>query len=109
MGKHVIGRTHRLVGSGDRQVTRDEQGHCVSNHGAWSPDSSWILFDRRSDAAGQEHDSEEICAAHVSGKKNARTLFKSSFKAVCLEATFNPLKSKREIVFTLGPESPTGA
>ena len=109
MGKHAIGWTHRLVGSGDRQVTRDEQGHCVSNHGAWSPDSTWIVFDRRSDAAGEAHDSEEICAAHVSGKKKVRTLFKSSFKAVCLEATFNPLKSKREIVFTLGPENPTGA
>ena len=38
-----------------------------------------------------------------------RTLFTASNGAKCGMASFNPVPHKREIVFTLGPENPTGA
>ena len=99
---------YKLVGSNDRQVTRAEHGHVLHHSGVWSPDSRWIVYDTRSDAAGDAFDSAEIQAVDAATRE-VRTLFTSANGAKCGMVSFNPTPHKREIVFTLGPENPTGA
>ena len=36
-----------------RQVTRGPGGRILTNVGVWSPDGAWIVYDTRSDAAGE--------------------------------------------------------
>ena len=99
---------YKHVGSNDRQVTRAEHGHVLHHSGVWSPDSRWIVYDTRSDAAGDAFDSAEIQAVNATTRE-VKTLFAASNGAKCGMASFNPVPHKREIVFTLGPENPTGA
>ena len=99
---------YRLAGSNDRQVTRAERGHVLHHSGVWSPDSRWIVYDTRSDAAGKAFDSTEIQAVDAVTRQ-VQTLFTASNGAKCGMVSFNPTPHKREIVFTLGPENPTGA
>ena len=35
------------------QVTTAEHGHILTNTGVWSPDGRWVVYDVRSDAAGE--------------------------------------------------------
>ena len=100
---------YRPAGVNDRQLTKAEHGHCLATGGSpWSPDSRWIVFDTRSDAAGEVFDADEIQAVHVPSRKT-RTLFQTSNDAVCGEASFSPIANERTIVFVHGPENPTGA
>mgnify|MGYP002701207948 FL=1 len=100
---------YRPAGVNDRQLTKAEHGHCLATGGSpWSPDSRWIVFDTRSDAAGEVFDADEIQAVHVPSRKT-RTLFQTSNDAVCGEASFSPIANERTIVFVHGPETPTGA
>ena len=99
---------YKPVGSNDRQVTRAERGHVLHHSGVWSPDSTWIVYDTRGDAAGDVFDGAEIQAVNARTRE-VRTLFTASNGAKCGMASFNPVPHKREIVFTLGPENPTGA
>ena len=99
---------YKPVGSNDRQVTRAEHGHVLHHSGVWSPDSRWIVYDTRSDAAGDCFDSAEIQAVNATTRE-VKTLFAAVNGAKCGMASFNPVPHKREIVFTLGPENPTGA
>ena len=99
---------YKPVGSNDRQVTRAEHGHVLHHSGVWSPDSRWIVYDTRSDAAGDAFDSAEIQAVNATTRE-VKTLFAAVNGAKCGMASFNPVPHKREIVFTLGPENPTGA
>ena len=87
---------------------RAERGHVLHHSGVWSPDSTWIVYDTRGDAAGDVFDGAEIQAVNARTRE-VRTLFTASNGAKCGMASFNPVPHKREIVFTLGPENPTGA
>jgi len=88
----------------ERQVTRGPGGRILTNTGVWSPDSEWIVYDTRSDAAGERFDGERIEMVSVSTGE-VRTLFRASGGAHCGVATFNPVDGR--VVFILGPENPT--
>ena len=88
----------------ERQVTRGPRGHLVTNIGAWSPDSEWVVYDTRSDAAGAVFDGETIEMVNVRTGE-VRQLYRAGHGAYCGAATFHPHEWK--VVFMHGPENPT--
>ena len=87
-----------------RQVTRGPGGRILTNTGVWSPDGRWIVYDTRSDPAGESFDGRRIEAVEVTSGA-ARVLYESKQGAFCGVATFHPREQK--VVFILGPEQPT--
>jgi hypothetical protein len=88
----------------ERQITHTPFGHILTNFGVWCPDAQWIVYDTRSDAAGEVFDGERIEMVHVSTGE-LRSVYQSRFGAHCGVVTFHPLQSK--VVFILGPEHPS--
>ncbi len=88
----------------ERQITHGPGGRIITNCNAWSPDSQWLVYDVRSDAAGDVFDGERIEMVHVPTGK-VRVLYESRNGAKCGVATFHPQKFR--VVFILGPENPT--
>jgi len=88
----------------ERQVTRAPHGHILTNTGVWSPDGEWIVYDVRSDAAGEVFDGTRIEMVHVRTGE-VRVLYESRNGAHCAVATFHPRENK--VAFILGPEEPT--
>jgi Protein of unknown function (DUF3748)/WD40-like Beta Propeller Repeat len=87
-----------------RQITDSRTGHILTNIGVWSPDSLWIVYDIRSDPAGDAFDGRRIEMVNVvSG--TVKILYEAMPGACCGVATFHP--SRDEVVFILGPEHPT--
>jgi len=87
-----------------RQLTQGPGGRILTNHGVWSPDSQWIVFDTRPDAAGEQFLGSTIQVVHTHTSE-IRELYQSSNGAHCGVATWHP--SRSEVVFILGPEHPT--
>ncbi len=88
----------------EQQVTRGSAGRILTNTGVWSPDSEWIVYDTRSDAAGANFDGTTIEAVNiVTGE--VRVIYRSARGAHCGVATWHPHAA--EVVFILGPEDPT--
>lgn len=88
----------------ERQLTRAEYGHILTNTGVWSPDGEWIVYDVRSDAAGDIFDGDRIEVVHVRTGE-VRVLYTARNGAHCGVATFHPREAK--VAFILGPENPT--
>lgn len=88
----------------ETQVTRGPGGRILTNIGVWSPDSEWIVFDTRSDAAGEKFDGATIEMVHVRSGE-VREIHRSKNGAHCGVATFHPREAR--VVFILGPEKPT--
>lgn len=88
----------------ERQLTSGPGGRILTNVGVWSPDGLWIVYDTRSDAAGESFDGSRIEAVHVESRE-VRTLFESKNGAHCGVATWHPKESK--VIFIHGPERPT--
>jgi hypothetical protein len=88
----------------ERQITRRPHGHILTNTGVWSPDGDWIVYDTRSDPAGDIFDGTRIEMVNVRSGE-VRVLYESRRGAGCGVATFHPRESK--VVFILGPEHPT--
>jgi hypothetical protein len=88
----------------ERQITRARHGHILTNTGVWSPDGEWIVYDVRSDAAGDVFDGTRIEMVHM-GTGEVRVLYESRNDARCGVATFHP--SEMKVAFILGPEDPT--
>lgn len=86
------------------QVTRGSGGRILTNTAVWSPDSEWLVYDTRSDAAGETFDGSRIEMVNIRSGE-VRTLYESRNGAHCGVATFHPRQSR--VVFILGPESPT--
>ena len=86
------------------QVTRGPGGRILTNTGVWSPDGQWIVYDTRSDAAGEKFDGNRIEMANVRSGE-VRVLYESRNGAHCGVATFHPREWR--VVFILGPENPT--
>ncbi len=86
------------------QVTRGPDGRILTNTAVWSPDSQWIVYDTRSDAAGEKFDGNRIEMVNV-GSGEVRMLYQSVNGAHCGVATFHPRQWR--VVFILGPEDPT--
>ncbi len=90
--------------SAEKQITSAPRGHILTNTGAWSPDGRWIVYDTRSDAAGERFDGETIEVVNVDSGE-VRELYRAANGAHCGAATFHPLQPR--VVFILGPEHPT--
>jgi hypothetical protein len=88
----------------EQQITRASHGHLLTNTGVWSPDGEWIVYDIRSDAAGEVFDGTRIEMVHVRTGE-VRVLHESRNGAHCGVATFHPREAR--VVFILGPERPT--
>ena len=86
------------------QVTRGPGGRILTNTAIWSPDGQWIVYDTRSDAAGEKFDGSRIEMANVRSGE-VRVLYESRNGAHCGVATFHPRQPR--VVFILGPENPT--
>jgi len=87
-----------------RPVTRGPGGRILTNFGVWSPDGRWIVYDTRSDPAGEVFDGRRIEMVEVSSGE-VRILYTSTRGAHCGVATFHPRAER--VVFILGPEQPT--
>lgn len=88
----------------ERQVTREPRGHILTNTGVWSPDGDWLVYDTRSDPAGEVFDGDTIEMVNVHTGE-VRELFRARNGAHCGVATFHP--REWQVVFILGPEQPT--
>lgn len=88
----------------ERQVTTGTRGRILTNVGAWSPDSRWLVYDTRSDAAGNTFDGQTIEMIQVDTGE-VRELYRSRNHACCGVATFDPAHPR--VAFILGPEEPT--
>lgn len=76
----------------------------LTNANVWSPDSTWIVFDRRTDAAGSRFDSTTIERMFVATGETD-VLYRSGHEAHVGVATVNPVDGR--VVFIHGPEHPT--
>lgn len=88
----------------ERQLTRGPGGRILTNTGVWSPDGQWIVYDTRSDAAGDTFDGTRIEMVNVSSGA-VRVLYEARRGAHMGAATFHP--RDWQVVFILGPEQPT--
>src|SRR5262245_30825900 len=88
----------------EKQITQGAGGRVLTNIGVWSPDSAWIVYDTRSDAAGELFDGSRIEMVNVETGV-VKTLYESRHGAQCGVVTFNPVA--HQVAFILGPENPT--
>ena len=88
----------------ETQITDRPVGHILTNTNVWSPDGQWIVYDTRSDLAGETFDGSTIEIVNVATRE-VREVYQSRNSAHCGVATFSP-RDKR-VVFILGPENPT--
>ncbi len=88
----------------ENQVTHGPGGRVLTNVGVWSPDSECIVYDTRSDPAGEQFDGARIEMVSVRTGE-VKVLYESKNGAHCGVVTFHPHRNK--VVFILGPENPT--
>lgn len=86
------------------QLTTAPHGHVLTNAAVWSPDDHWIVYDVRSDPAGDKFVGTRIERVNV-GTKETRVLYEAGNGAHCGVATVCPKTGR--VVFILGPENPT--
>jgi hypothetical protein len=89
--------------SPERQITRAPHGHILSNCNVWSPDGQRIVYDVRSDPAGETFDGDRIETVDVETGK-VRILYQSARGAKCGVATYSPVANR--VAFILGPQDP---
>lgn len=88
----------------ERLLTTASHGHLLTNHGVWSPDSRWVVYDVRSTADGSTFDGTRIERVEVATGR-VEVLYEARQGACCGVATCCPVTGK--VVFILGPERPT--
>lgn len=88
----------------ERQVTHAAHGHILTNANVWSRDGRRVVYDVRSDPAGDVFDGDRIETVDVETGE-VRVLYQSTRGAKCGVATFSPVDD--QVVFILGPEDPT--
>ncbi|HEX2477204.1 MAG TPA: DUF3748 domain-containing protein [Lacipirellulaceae bacterium] len=86
------------------QLTDRPGGHILTNINVWSPDGRWIVYDTRSDSAGEKFDGRTIEIVNVETRE-VREIYRSQNGAYCGVATFSP--TSNQVAFILGPENPT--
>ncbi|MFM9011018.1 MAG: DUF3748 domain-containing protein [Planctomycetota bacterium] len=87
-----------------RQITAAPHGHVLTNAGAWSPDSRWLVYDIRSTPDGSTFDGTRIERVEVETGR-VEVLYEARAGACCGVATCSPVDDR--VVFILGPERPT--
>ena len=85
-------------------MTRGPGGRILTNTGTWSPDSKWLVYDVRSDPAGDVFDGSRIEAIHVDTGE-VKVLYQAVNGACCGVVTHHPRLPL--VAFILGPEHPT--
>ena len=100
----IIPSTPQLQMPRETQLTSGPGGRILTNTGVWSPDGQWIVYDTRSDAAGDRFDGARIEMVNTATKE-VRTLYESKYGAHCGVASWRPTEPK--VVFIHGPEHPT--
>lgn len=88
----------------ERQLTHAPHGHILTNIGVWSADGHWIVYDVRSDPAGDVFDGNRIERVNVDTGE-VQTLYTTNRGACCGVATASPNDDR--VVFIHGPENPT--
>lgn len=88
----------------ETQITRGPGGRVLTNCNVWSPDGRWVVYDTRSDPAGDRFDGTRIEAVDADTGA-VRVLYESRNRACCGVATWHPTEPK--VAFILGPEDPT--
>ncbi|HEX3149408.1 MAG TPA: DUF3748 domain-containing protein [Gemmataceae bacterium] len=88
----------------ERQITHAPHGHILTNAAVWSRDGRRVVYDVRSDPAGDVFDGDRIETVNVETGE-VRILYQSTRGAKCGVATFSPVADR--VVFILGPEDPT--
>jgi len=88
----------------EKQITRGPGGRILANTGVWSPDSKWIVYDTRSDPAGDKFDGDRIAIVNVETGE-VREIYHATNSAHCGVPIFHPRENK--VAFILGPEHPT--
>lgn len=88
----------------ERQITRAEHGHILTNIGCWSHDGAWIVYDVRPDLEGSVFEGNRIERVHVETGE-VEVLYQSAHGAHCGVVTASPLDDR--VVFIHGPENPT--
>lgn len=88
----------------ERPITRGPGGRILTHTRVWSPDGQWLVYDTRSDPAGDVFDGLTIEMVHVETGE-VRELFRARNGAHCGVATFHPFADR--VVFLEGPEHPT--
>ncbi|HNQ88570.1 MAG TPA: DUF3748 domain-containing protein [Verrucomicrobiota bacterium] len=88
----------------ERQITRGPGGRILTNTGVWSPDGAWIVYDVRSDPAGERFDGDRIEQVHADTGR-VQTLYQAQQGARCGVVTHHP--SEPRVAFILGPQNPT--
>lgn len=87
-----------------RQITFEPHGHIITNVNVWSPDSRRIVYDIRSDVAGNLFDGDRIETVDIQ-TGDIQILYSTQNEACCGVATFHP--HEQLVIFILGPENPT--
>jgi hypothetical protein len=88
----------------ERQLTHAPHGHILTNANVWSHDGAWIVYDVRSDAAGDLFDGTHIERVHVETGA-VEVLYESRRGACCGVVSASPVGDR--VAFILGPEDPT--
>ena len=88
----------------EHQVTHTAHGHILTNAGVWSRDGRRIVYDVRSDSAGEVFDGDRIETVDVNTGE-VHVLYQSSRGAKCGVAAYSPTADR--VAFILGPEDPT--
>lgn len=100
----AVQRMTDKVHNSEKQVTQRAVNHILTNVNVWSPDGQWIVYDTRSDPAGEKFDGATIEIVNVETGE-VREVHRAQNGAHCGVATFNP--RSQQVVFILGPEHPT--
>ncbi len=86
----------------EHQLTNNPDGHILTNIGAWSSDSQWLVYDVRREES--VFDGTTIERVNVNTKE-VDILYESTDGAYCGVVTYSPVEDK--VVFIHGPENPT--
>jgi WD40 repeat protein len=100
----IVSSTMTMQPGIEQQITHGPGGRILTNAGVWSPDGQWIVYDTRSDPAGDTFNGSRIEMVHVDTGE-VRVLYEARNGAYCGVVTFHPHEDK--VVFILGPENPT--
>ena len=93
-----------MTAARETQLTHGPGGRILTNCNVWSPDGQWVVYDTRSDPAGDRFEGSRIEMVNTFSSE-VRVLYESRNGAHCGAATWHP--SEPKIVFILGPEFPT--
>ena len=104
MDETVHSSSAAIIQATEQRITNAPHGHILTNSGVWSHDGRWIVYDVRSDPAGNEFDGTRIERVNIESGE-IETLYESHNDACCGVVTTSLTDDR--VVFIHGPENPT--